>query len=114
MSRKIGICVLIAVSVIVTILIKNKFEHNYDFQYIGYLDEGPENQYSTVQDYYYYPETGILIIKVASNQISISSKNNYIDISFLNETESMKTHVILLNKHEKAKYKGIDVTKNND
>lgn len=78
-------------SVVTTIWVRNKLEQSFNFQYIRYLEEGQGNKYSSIQDYYYYPETGILVIKVDGS----------VDISIQNKTESIKTHVILFNKDVK-------------
>ena len=111
MNKKIGIILLVFISIFLTVLVKNKMDNNFNFQYIGFLDEEYAEQYSTVQDYFYFHETGILVIKVYSDQISIDYNNDLVYITFLNETETIKTHIILLNKQETAFYNGIEVTK---
>lgn len=108
MNRKLYTLLLIAFTLILTVglttLVTQKNNHNFNFQYIGYLDDVSDNQYSDIVDYYYYPQTGILVIKQASDQILITTEDGYINIAFQNEIDTIKTHVILLNRYEKVRY----------
>ena len=111
MHKKLPIILFLILLLSICLMFALKMDHSFNFQYIGYLDAHSNDQYSSVQDYFYFSKTGVLVIKAYSDQISIATKDGFIDISFNNETDTLNTHIILINKNEKVKYNGNVIVK---